>query len=610
MIWWGISRFEGTTTRMLRLHRSLACHDSPARAVSSQIARVVVGSGACCLPHRQTGAKAFVLARGREDGPGLGIVLCLFEGAGMSVLYRAVWLDRSTGDHSEAIERLRWLVAAWSQESPSPDLAVDGRTELLVSQGRRRRIARRDLGEDAFEVAVTDLEQGDAAEWTTVIRIRADDAGIHTLVENSMDSDDLTRRVSVGRPRVVHELLEAAMKPSLGNNAVLTGPQAIPAEAVEVLTEILADDERALPVIVCSQPSDDDSGDWLLVADRIAARAEGVAMVVTLDGRAVSAFKRALGGLAIWGGGVRVYLPGSVTAESDGWRHRYYLRSRLQEALQPTIDRIVYSVAQLSTRRRVPEAFRVFGEQNGLPADSLDGMIPAADLAEAKKYWDFELELARGEQSQLEKELATANGHLSRLKDELIERGLADLLWGTQHEVGTSIPDEVQDTSEAVLAAQAYLSQWLAIPDSAVRELADIDTAPTAFAWGNNTWRGLRALAAYAEDRAGGWDKGGFWEWCASGPVLGWPATSKKLSMTESETVQNSDKLSRTRVFKVHGDIDKSGEITMLAHLKISEGGGSLAPRIYFYDDTAGVTRKVHVGLVGPHYLVPNKSTN
>jgi len=42
----------------------------------------------------------------------------------------------------------------------------------------------------------------------------------------------------------------------------------------------------------------------------------------------------------------------------------------------------------------------------------------------------------------------------------------------------------------------------------------------------------------------------------------------------------------------------------MLARLNISEGGGSLAPRVYFCDDTGGATRKVHVGFVGPHHLV------
>lgn len=80
--------------------------------------------------------------------------------------------------------------------------------------------------------------------------------------------------------------------------------------------------------------------------------------------------------------------------------------------------------------------------------------------------------------------------------------------------------------------------------------------------------------------------------------------------MTEGETVQNSVKLSRTRIFEVSDEVEPSGRITMLAHLKISEGGGPLAPRVYFHDDTGGTTRKIHVGLIGPHYLVPNKSTN
>ncbi|MEE4465701.1 hypothetical protein V2S84_26830, partial [Azotobacter chroococcum] len=157
---------------------------------------------------------------------------------------------------------------------------------------------------------------------------------------------------------------------------------------------------------------------------------------------------------------------------------------------------------------------------------------------------------------------ASANGHLSRLKEALIERGLASLLWGAQHEDVASVPDLVQDTSEAVLAAQMYLADWLVLPDSAVRHLEDIDTAPEAYNWGNKAWRGFRALAAYAQDRASGWDKGGFWEWCASGPVLGWPATSKKLSMTESEGVQTSGKFKGTRDFKVDPAVDSSGEIT------------------------------------------------
>ena len=80
--------------------------------------------------------------------------------------------------------------------------------------------------------------------------------------------------------------------------------------------------------------------------------------------------------------------------------------------------------------------------------------------------------------------------------------------------------------------------------------------------------------------------------------------------MSEGETVQNSDRLRRTRIFKIDPAVHDSGEILMLAHLKISEGGGNLAPRVYFHDDTNGATGMVHVGLIGPHSLVPNKSTN
>jgi hypothetical protein len=56
--------------------------------------------------------------------------------------------------------------------------------------------------------------------------------------------------------------------------------------------------------------------------------------------------------------------------------------------------------------------------------------------------------------------------------------------------------------------------------------------------------------------------------------------------------------------------LDRSGSMIMTAHLKIAEGGGMLAPRIYFHDDTKGPTKRVHVGYFGPHRNVPNISAN
>lgn len=524
----------------------------------------------------------------------------------MTVLYRAVWTADIAGTADAVLDGLKVGVARWSQETPDPQPLAETPTEIEVSQGRRRRIEYRRVSDQAFEVLVADETSDGTARWTVKIQAVVDDV-LHVLVENLMESDDLTQRVAVGRPGVVNELLGASTNPHLGRSAILSDAQPIPANGVNVLTDLLADPARTLPMIVCSEPGGPHGDEWLRTASKFARRVEGIAVVVTLDRAAASVFRDKLGPLAIWNGGVRVYAPEPVTPESDGWRHRYYLGSHFDSARTSTINRVVYSVSHLSTRRRIPAEFAVFDDRTTKPDDT---NLWVAELERQLEASERELEIARDEHSSTEIELSAATGHLARLKGELIDRGLAEIIWGTQHEVQTSVPDQVQDLSEAVLAAQTYLSEWLALPDSAIRELEDLDNSPNGFAWGNTTWRGLRALAAYAQDRKQGWNAGGFWEWCSSGPLLGWPATSKKLAMTEGETVRQSAKLSRTRIFSVDRNVDESGEITMLAHLKIAEGGGPLAPRVYFHDDTGGATGMVHVGLIGPHYLVPNKSTN
>ncbi|MBK4120920.1 hypothetical protein [Kocuria rhizophila] len=159
--------------------------------------------------------------------------------------------------------------------------------------------------------------------------------------------------------------------------------------------------------------------------------------------------------------------------------------------------------------------------------------------------------------------------------------------------------------AEAVQRARAVLSTYLRIPESAARDLDRIDDgSPNVRAWASTTWRGLTALADYARDVREHGFTGGFWNWCVQQGA--WPASPKKLAMSESQTVANNAQMSAKRVFRVAKAVEPSGEIFMRAHLKISEGGGDLAPRVYFYDDTAGKTRQVHVGFVGPHYLVPN----
>jgi hypothetical protein len=180
-------------------------------------------------------------------------------------------------------------------------------------------------------------------------------------------------------------------------------------------------------------------------------------------------------------------------------------------------------------------------------------------------------------------------------------------IWSAPDEPGEpDLPsEEITCVSDAVTLAQENLGGYLSIPESAPCDLDGIDVAAKAFAWGNRTWRGLRALAEYVKAKRSGF-KGDFWTWCENGDTLAWPASTKTLAMTESEKVMTNGKLRKRREFAVSTDVYPSGVILMTAHLKISEGGGDLAPRVYFHDDTGGKTGKVHVGFVGPHYLVPN----
>lgn len=221
--------------------------------------------------------------------------------------------------------------------------------------------------------------------------------------------------------------------------------------------------------------------------------------------------------------------------------------------------------------------------------------------AERIEELEFELELAR-------EELEASQGHLSRLASELESRGLGYLVWRTEYD--RVEPDSAESVSQAVAQAREHLGAWLVVPEEALQMGSELDAVVNARSWGATTWRGLRALAAYARARGEGWDGGGFWEWCASGPALGWPATNKKLAMRESSLVEQNEKMLSSRVFPVSREVDPSGRIYMPAHLKVSEGGGPLAPRVYFHDDTGGSTGQVHVGMVGPHKLVPNCKTN
>lgn len=543
----------------------------------------------------------------------------------MSVLYRALWASKPDSP-SEHLARTRHLFSAWAVEDSDADSLQDGTTAVTLTRTRlidgkeqryvvERSVSLRTVGDadspQGFEG--TARETSDGMTWTTFTRVVSSDSAAHVWVENQVEADRLIEvRLSVGRPRVVDELLGASPGANLGGSRLQIEPVDIPADGVPILVEHLRSEDRTLPTIVVSQPNSDDGGAWRRRANRIARRVAGVATVMTIDRQAVTAFSRELGQLATWDGSIRVYAPVPVV-DGEGYRHRYTLRSLFDDQASESvqIDRIVYGVCSLSTRRRPDPAFDVLAMPTSAPVDLSEYLsIEDAEtiIRDQQAKLDTATEDARAaveDQEQLSRELSMKVGHLDRLHRALEQRRIFDLFYETQHDPGSGLPDEADSVDAAIILAMDYLSDWLVIHDNAPQDLDGINTAPQSSAWGNTTWRGFRALAAFAEARSTDF-AGGFYDWCKSDPPMGWPATPKKLSMTESDTVRNNTSLSSKRVLPVSTDVDSTGRVLMLSHLKIAEGGGNLAPRVYFYDDTTGTTMKIHVGFVGPHYLMPN----
>lgn len=271
-------------------------------------------------------------------------------------------------------------------------------------------------------------------------------------------------------------------------------------------------------------------------------------------------------------------------------------RSAKDEALRKRFQQVTYLTRQLKEGKAAPRDLDKLVEAidalvcGGLPASSLklrDLLLPVASR----------LPLPENRPPAYGRVIAELDRHLERDGRRQAEAALDDANDDTDDDVIGAIASP----SDAVAVARAHLSR-VVIPDAAIAAIGEIDGTPASPAWGRQTWKALRALEAYAHNHAG---SGSFWEWCEhGGHVFAWPASPRKLAMSESDTVQRE--YLEDRRFPVDKRVAADGTIVMLAHCKIAEGGGRLTPRLYFHDDTRGVTGSVHIGFIGPHHLVRN----
>jgi hypothetical protein len=547
----------------------------------------------------------------------------------MAILYRAIWTDR--GD--DLVGRVRGAFTSWVAQKTDDRLDAYVPGEVATSDGHARlRVEYVPQVHDPIHVSSVFRsslveESHDGRRWTTIVRSWCANElpgcgppEQWAWVDVEAVTDDSTDIPRADAPRFVRELLAAGPAPTrLGTPLAATPRRYQGADGADELAELITFPDRDVPIVVFApMPADFQfrlppnvtlEGWFDTIVDRAADMTAGLTLVCRLDAAAEHAFPEAIGAdYTVRDGAFRVYLPGLDPALDEAWKHRYTVPVRFLDRRDAAGQLINRAIALRASAKRAPLSYEAAAallesERSKEPAELRE--LANLAMGEADEY---RARLAGLDQRYIEsvEELRNLTAENNRLRSDLArayrERSPVPAA------VDEELPDTAESPSDAACMAQVYLGDHLSLPDDACVDLADLDSATEAQPWANRSWLAFRALRAYGEALKHEKDPGTFWTWCEnSGNPHHWPATSKKLAMAESKRVRTTAKLWHKRLFPVDTEVSATGRIHMEAHIKIAEGGGLLAPRIYFY--ASHRLGKVYVGYFGPHKNVPNTLT-
>ncbi|MFD4906594.1 hypothetical protein [Kitasatospora purpeofusca] len=188
--------------------------------------------------------------------------------------------------------------------------------------------------------------------------------------------------------------------------------------------------------------------------------------------------------------------------------------------------------------------------------------------------------------------LEQAHGEVHRLRTLLLKSGAAEEAYAE-----VLVP-EPPSSFETLLDRLGELPKILFSGDRRRTLGLDDTDGRKAPMWARKSWQALRALDSYAAISTTEGFNGNFRAFCERQPSGALVISTHNVAMVESESVNNQ--WLDERLLPVPIEVDPAGKVVMEAHVKI-DSKGSTSPRIYFYDDTAGVTGKVIVGLISRH---------
>jgi hypothetical protein len=383
------------------------------------------------------------------------------------------------------------------------------------------------------------------------------------------------------------------------------------------LVEAIAASDREIPIVVVSPSQREDVADARRRGTEIAKSLAGIAPVFLLLPGSITAFSKAaleeLGDrMDVYGGAIRVYAPGAGGESDSPYRHRLIVYRRLERrpplaaariVALPVLARAAETPPPPSWRERVrPLLESTVGEDKELfdllEQESVELERDLTELRDQHELLDERRREAVADNLELMAEVDRLQARVRYLQGQLAvhDRTAAYV----EPEVETFLPDfcsEVVDESRRRLDSLVF--------HDSVREGAEQLDEHANESWSGKAWLAYQALDAYAKAKASGFS-GDFMAYCDS-PADGAKIPKSWIGRHESQLTKRSARFRDLRTLPVSPEIDASGRILMEEHVKI-EQGGTPAPRIHFYDDTSGPTKKIHIGWFGDHLDSHGKS--
>lgn len=524
-------------------------------------------------------------------------------GGQLTHVYRALWIDNSLNVADVLFEN----VHEWLRGRGSP---MDVRkNEVVVKDFRTATWSQ-------FENSLGRAEQFNLIEehqgnWITSI------TAIWTPENNVLWADVRTElpmsQVGIVKaPSIVRALLLSGGEPQIGRDSIEVQPREVDDQnSLDELLTGLADEERVIPYMVYRVGVDSERKLSIQRATRASETLAGLAQVFVVDETSVRYLNGVLPeALRLDEVGARLFMPNAMVNAFDV-KLTYFVSSLDLGDDQKQLGRMMLSrIGMTSQWPEIPVTWGLLKREcdnvrTGLLEEAKSkgasihtGSIPrpvdpAATSAE-------EIERLRAEIDYLQDEVlnvaivAEDQSHTAqRLLDLLVTR-LTDT---GDVEQGRFQRQSISDT----ISATRHHSRYIEIPKTAEQSIEVLEASASSVVWAADLSRLFASMERYGHAVAKGKFNGNYLSWCQ----FAGDYSDQKIAMNESESTLADPQLRVTRVFAISREVESNGMKLMAAHAKIQPKGGSQIPRVFFHDDTKGTTGKIHIGFVGPHFLVP-----